>query len=63
MRRAEGEAERFVSLLTQYELSPELTASRLYLQTMAETLPKFRSKLIIDNQSEMDLSILREEQP
>ena len=62
VRQAEGDAERFEKLLAQYQQSPELTASRLYLQAMAETLPKFRSKLIIDNQSEMDLSILRGEQ-
>jgi len=61
VREAEGEAKRFSSLLAEYTLSPDLTARRLYLETMAETLPKFRSKLIVDSGSEIDLSIIRGE--
>jgi membrane protease subunit HflK len=61
IRQAQGEAQRFESLLTEYNRSPALTASRLYLETMAQTLPKFRSKLILDSGSDLDLSILRED--
>lgn len=61
VREAEGEAERFNSLLAEYIQSPDLTARRLYLETMAETLPRFRSKLIVDSGSEIDLSIIRGE--
>jgi membrane protease subunit HflK len=61
VRRAEGEAERFEHLLAEYRQSPALTAQRLYLDTMAATLPKFRSKLILDTGDRIDLSILREE--
>jgi membrane protease subunit HflK len=61
VRRAEGEAERFERLLAEYRQSPALTAQRLYLDTMAATLPKFRSKLILDSGGNLDLSILREE--
>jgi len=61
VREAEGEAKRFDSLLAEYTQSPDLTARRLYLETMAETLPKFRSKLIVDSGSEIDLSIIRGE--
>jgi membrane protease subunit HflK len=63
VHQAQGEAERFESLLAEYRRSPALTSTRLYLEAMAQILPKLRSKLIIDSGSEVDLSILREERP
>lgn len=61
IRRAEGEASRFNSVLAEYRRSPRLTASRLYLETLAQTMPKLRSKLIVDSATDVDLSILRED--
>ena len=61
LREAEGETERFDRLLAEYTQSPSLTARRLYLDAMAETLPRFRSKLIVDSGTEIDLSIIRGE--
>lgn len=61
IRLAQGEAERFKSLLAEYERSPQLTAGRLYLQAMAQTLPRLRAKLIVDSATDVDLSILRED--
>jgi membrane protease subunit HflK len=61
VRKAQGEAERFEKLLPEYRRSKQLTAQRLYLETLGELLPKLRSKLIIDTGSDLDLSILREE--
>lgn len=63
IRQAEGEADRFEKLLAEYERAPELTSQRLYLEAMADTLPRFRSKLIVDAGSDLDLSILGEESP
>ena len=60
LREAQGEAERFEKLLAEYQHSPDLTARRLYLETMAEVLPKLRSKLIVDTGTPLDLSIIRE---
>ncbi len=60
---AEGNAERFEKLLVEYRQAPDLTSRRLYLNTMSETLPKFRAKLILDAESEVDLSIIPEERP
>ncbi len=60
---AEGNAQRFELLLAEYVRAPDLTARRLYLETMAQTLPNLRSKLIIDPESQLDVSILRAEQP
>lgn len=61
VQRARGEASRYESLLTAYRTSPALTASRLYLETMATVLPKLRSKLIVGSGANVDLSVLREE--
>jgi membrane protease subunit HflK len=61
VRGAEADAERFERLLAEYRQAPELTARRLYLETMAATLPRFRSKVILDSGEKLDLSILREE--
>ncbi|HEV8333255.1 MAG TPA: FtsH protease activity modulator HflK [Steroidobacteraceae bacterium] len=44
---AEGEAERFLKLLTEYERSPGVTRERLYLQTV-ETVLKSSRKVILD---------------
>ena len=60
LREAQGEAERFEKLWAEYQRSPDLTARRLYLETMADVLPKLRSKLILDSGSPLDLSIIRE---
>jgi membrane protease subunit HflK len=61
VQRARGEASRFESVLIAYLRSPALTASRLYLETMADVLPRLRSKLIVGSGATLDLSILREE--
>jgi membrane protease subunit HflK len=61
IRQAQGEAERFSSLLAEYQKASALVATRLYLETMAEILPRLRSKMIVDSGSNIDLSILREE--
>lgn len=63
VHQAQGESQRFESLLAEYRRSPALTSTRLYLEAMAQILPKLRSKLIIDSGSDVDLSILREERP
>ncbi len=37
--RAEGEADRFISILEEYKKSKEVTRQRLYLEAMEEILP------------------------
>ena len=46
--RADGDAARFIQLENEYRRNPGPTATRLYLETMDEVLPK-REKLIIDS--------------
>ena len=47
INRAEGQAARFSDLLTQYEKAPDVTRSRLYLETMGEVLSG--SHLVLDS--------------
>ena len=46
-RQAEGEAARFTSVLAAYRLSPDVTAERLYIETMQAVLAG-SNKVIID---------------
>ncbi len=45
--RATGEADRFVSVYQQYQLAPEVTRERLYLETMERVLGR-STKVIMD---------------
>lgn len=47
---AEGEASRFISVLTEYRLAPEVTRKRLYLETMESVLAN-NSKVFLDVES------------
>ena len=38
--RAEGEAQRFSLLLTEYEKAPQVTRKRLYLETVQEVMSR-----------------------
>ncbi len=62
-RLAQGEAQRFERLVTEYARAPELTKARMYWETMAEILPRFQAKTIIDHGTDLDLSIRGESKP
>ena len=51
VNEAEGEASRFLAVLGEYELAPEVTRKRLYLETMEEVLGRV-DKIILDENSE-----------
>jgi len=48
INRAQGDIERFNSVLVEYQKAPEITRKRLYLETMAEVIPKAKQKYITD---------------
>jgi membrane protease subunit HflK len=48
VNRAQGDAALFESLYAAYRLAPEVTRSRMYLETMTEVLPKVQNKIIVD---------------
>lgn len=45
---AQGSVARFESIAEQYRLSPEITRARLYLETMANLLPKLQITVVDD---------------
>jgi len=47
INEAEGDVSKFSALLTEYSKAPEVTRRRIYLETMATTLPKVKRKVII----------------
>jgi modulator of FtsH protease HflK len=47
---ARGEAGRFTDMLVAYELSPQVTRERLYLEAMERRLPALREIIIVDDE-------------
>jgi membrane protease subunit HflK len=45
--KAEGETQRFIQVLTEYEKAPEITRQRLYLETMEQVLGNTK-KIMMD---------------
>ena len=55
--KAEGEAQRFSLIRQQYELAPEVTKERLYLETMEKVLAN-TSKVLIDSENSNNMMYL-----
>jgi membrane protease subunit HflK len=47
VERAEGDKDRFLAVLREYEKAKDVTRKRLYLETMEQILPGIR-KFVID---------------
>jgi len=45
---ARGEASRFVDMMTAYQQSPDVTRTRLYLETMERQLPGVKEVIVVD---------------
>ena len=50
IRRAQGDVEKFLAVLKEYQSAKDITRKRLYLETMEKVLPGVK-KFIIDSQS------------
>jgi membrane protease subunit HflK len=50
VNQAEGEVAAFNALLAEYNKAPEVTRRRLYLETMAEVLPKVKNKVVVSDE-------------
>jgi len=50
VNEAEGEVAAFNALLAEYNKAPEVTRRRLYLETMADVLPKVKNKVIVSDE-------------
>lgn len=48
VNKAKGDAVRFLALLEEYKKAPDVTRQRLFLEAMADVLPKVGRKFIMD---------------
>jgi membrane protease subunit HflK len=58
---ARGEAERFTRVLAEARKAPDATRRRLYLDALAELLPRFRRKVVVEPGQDLDLSVFPDE--
>jgi membrane protease subunit HflK len=58
VNEAEGDVASFNAMLSQYLKAPEITRTRLYLETMGDVLPETGPKIIIDDSMKQFLPIL-----
>jgi membrane protease subunit HflK len=58
VNEAEGDVASFNAMLGQYIKAPEITRTRLYLETMGDVLPEMGPKIIIDDSMKQLLPIL-----
>lgn len=54
---ARGEAERFTRVLAEARKAPGSFRRRLFLETIADLLPRFRRKVIVPADQDLDLSL------
>lgn len=58
VNRAQGDAARFNSMYSEYRKAPEVTRTRIYLETMNNILPKAGRKVILDEELEGVLPLM-----
>jgi membrane protease subunit HflK len=58
---ARGEADRFTKVLAETRKAPDATRRRLYLEALAELLPRFNRKLVVAPGQEIDLSLIADD--
>ena len=58
VNQAKGDAARFDQMVSEYSRARQVTARRIYLETMEQVLPRIR-KLIVDQNGNLDLTIIR----
>ncbi len=58
VNRSQGDASRFNSLYSEYRKAPEVTRTRIYLETMEKILPRAGRKVILDDKLEGVLPLM-----
>jgi membrane protease subunit HflK len=58
VNEAQGDVASFKAMLEQYAKAPEITKTRIYLETMGEVIPKAGPKIIIDDSLKQWLPLL-----
>jgi modulator of FtsH protease HflK len=59
---ARGEAQRFTRVLAEARKAPDAFRRRLYLETVAELLPRFRRTVVVAPGQDLDISLFDEPQ-
>jgi membrane protease subunit HflK len=58
VNEARGDSARFVALYDEFRKAPDVTRTRLYLETLAEVLPQVQGKVIVDGDLQNLLPLL-----
>jgi len=58
VNRAQGDAQRFLSLLSEYKKAKSVTRRRLYLETLAKVLPRVDKMYVVDSEQKSILPLL-----
>ena len=58
VRRAQGDADRFRAVYTEYKKAPNITETRLYLETMEKILPRMQKYIVETDKNGGLLNIL-----
>jgi len=58
VNRSMGDAQRFLALQHEYAKAPEVTRTRIYLETMTDVIPLAGKKLLIDDKTKGVLPLL-----
>ena len=58
VNNAQGDATRFKAIYREYVRAPLVTRKRLYLEAIAEILPKVKAKFFIDEKLQNVLPLL-----
>jgi len=59
VNKAEGDARRFDAVYEEYKKAPAVTRKRIYLEAMAQVLPKLGRKLLLDEKAKGILPLLQ----
>jgi membrane protease subunit HflK len=59
VNKAEGDARRFDAVYEEYKKAPAVTRKRIYLEAMAQLLPKLGRKLLLDEKAKGILPLLQ----
>ena len=59
VNEAEGDAALFTAVYSQYQKAPDVTRQRIFLETLAEVLPKLGRKIIMDDKAQQVLPLLQ----
>ena len=58
LNNAQGETQRFMDILKEYKNAPDVTRTRMYLETMKDILPHVESIYVIDKDQHSPLPLL-----